>query len=73
MTKMKQFKIVSKNAKEKLCQIFGDKNYNNIEEMSLGFITGNIILKPKKGQFVNPIKNFSYIFSLAKELDGIIK
>ena len=68
-----EFKIVSKNVKEKLCQIFGDKNYNNIEEMSLGFITGNIILKPKKGQFVNPIKNFSYIFSLAKELDGIIK
>ena len=68
-----EFIIVSKNIKEKLCQIFEDKNYNNIEEIILGFNTGNIILKPIKGQFYDSIKLFSYIFSLTKEVNGIIK
>ena len=68
-----EFIIVSKNIKEKLCQIFGDINYNNVEEISLGFITGNIIFKPNKGQYFDNIRLFSYIFSLAKEVNGIIK
>ena len=68
-----EFLIVSKNLKEKLCEIFGDKNYKDIEEISLGYVTGHIILKPKIGKFYDSIKFFAYIFSLSKEENGIIK
>ena len=68
-----EFLIVSNNIKEKLCEIFQDKNYNNIEEISLGFITGNIILKPNKGKFLDLVKYFAYIFSVSKEGNEIFK
>ena len=68
-----EFQIVSKNVKEKLCEIFGDKIYNNVEEISLGFITGNVIFKPNKGRFFDSNKNFAYIYSLTKEINGFIR
>ena len=71
-----EFQIVSKNIKEELYKIFDYENYinySNIEEISLGFITGKIIFKPNKGKFFDENKNFLYIFSLSKEINGIIK
>ena len=64
-----EFQIVSKIIKEKICEIYGDESYNNIEEISLGFITGNIIFKLNKGKIYDSLS----IFSLSKETNGIIK
>ena len=68
-----EFQIVSKNIKEKLCEIFQDQKYNNIDVISLGFITENIIFKPNKGRFFDLIKFFAYIFSLSTEENGVTK
>jgi len=68
-----EFQIIEKNLSDKISEVLGNKDYNNIEEISLGFNTGNIILKPTKGKFFDNIKNFTYIYSFLKEANGIMK
>jgi len=58
---------------EKINDILGNKTYNDIEQISLGFNTGNIIFKSTKGKFFDGSKNFAYIYSFSKETNGIMK
>ena len=68
-----EFQIIQKNLSEKLGEALGNKNYINIEQISLGFNTGNIIFKPTKGKFFDETKNFAYIYSFSKETNGVMK
>ena len=67
------FQIIEKNLIDKLNEVLGNKAYNDIEQISLGFNTGNIIFKPTKGNFFDEAKNFAYIYSFSKETNGIMK
>ena len=68
-----EFQIIQKNLSEKLGEALGNKDYINIEQISLGFNTGNIIFKPTKGKFFDETKNFAYIYSFSKETNGVMK
>ena len=48
--------------------ILGNKdNTITLEEVSIGFNLGNVIMKPTKGIFAPNDKFYSYIYSLSKE------
>ena len=62
------FQIISKDSANKLMDILGNKDNNvTLEEVSIGFNLGNVIMKPTKGTFAPKDKFYSYIYSLSKE------
>ena len=62
------FQIISKDSANKLMDILGNKdNAITLEEVSIGFNLGNVIMKPTKGTFAPKDKFYSYIYSLSKE------
>ena len=65
--------FLEKDLANKLKNILGKSDNDNIEEISLSFNLGNIIFKPTKGKFFDENKNYAYIYSLSKEEKGIIK
>ena len=68
-----EFEIIKKELGDKLFDLLGNKDNDNIDEILLGFNSGNIIFRPTKGQFFDENKCYVYIYALSKELKENIK
>ena len=56
------FQIIKKDSAAKFLNLLDNKDNINIEEVSIGFNLGNIIMKPTKGKYAADNKFFAYIY-----------
>jgi len=68
-----EIQFVQKKFVEKIYEIFEKKENINIEEIKLGFNSGNLIVRPEKGKFFDEGKNYTYIYSVSQENKDNIK